>query len=517
MKSGKVIAILAGGMMALSFPAFAQSLDSRESKMERYEILYGDAEPESIRPALASETESMSETGMSLSQTETEEEAEETSASTDGGQTGDALKTKEETWAWHPEFDEDKLYLPEAIKRLEESAETDQDAELFLETLRKMRLCQGTYIHEGTYDKDSVYTAEVEIFLKQGIPTCVIDYTGYVGFLEESEVIPSSTEEYMFETWPIGKMAGAGQEFYIQFDEKHMHITWGEGTVEYDLVKTSGDANELNPEKAPFVQSELYKTLMDKIRDGMGDSPYTTTYDEETKTLTIYMVLYENGRQKALNNASLLRDRWDSVLDSLAPVTESISTALRLGTRDGLSDFSEAHCIIMIVDQLKDNNTYYPQETWAVIQDGKVEYDFLENTAHGTDGLQGTGMPKAEETQGMETGGMEAGAGMGSGNSEPAYSASSGERNALEKAKSYLDVLHFSYSGLVEQLEYEGFTHTEAVYGADHCGADWYEQAAGKAKDYLDTMSFSYDGLVEQLEYEGFTHEQAVYGANQEY
>jgi hypothetical protein len=33
MKSGKVIAILAAGMMALSFPAFAQSLDSRESKM----------------------------------------------------------------------------------------------------------------------------------------------------------------------------------------------------------------------------------------------------------------------------------------------------------------------------------------------------------------------------------------------------------------------------------------------------------------------------------------------------
>ena len=26
-------------------------------------------------------------------------------------------------------------------------------------------------------------------------------------------------------------------------------------------------------------------------------------------------------------------------------------------------------------------------------------------------------------------------------------------------------------------------------------------------------MPFSYEGLIEQLEYEGFTHEQAVYGA----
>ena len=70
----------------------------------------------------------------------------------------------------------------------------------------------------------------------------------------------------------------------------------------------------------------------------------------------------------------------------------------------------------------------------------------------------------------------------------------------------------FSYTGLIEQIEFEGYTHDEAVYAADNCGADWYEQAAKKAQEYLDTMAFSHDGLVEQLEYEGFTHEQAEYG-----
>ena len=34
-----------------------------------------------------------------------------------------------------------------------------------------------------------------------------------------------------------------------------------------------------------------------------------------------------------------------------------------------------------------------------------------------------------------------------------------------------------------------------------------------KAKSYLDFSSFSRDGLIEQLEYEGFTAEQAEYGA----
>ena len=90
-----------------------------------------------------------------------------------------------------------------------------------------------------------------------------------------------------------------------------------------------------------------------------------------------------------------------------------------------------------------------------------------------------------------------------------------GERNALKAAQDYLAVMAFSHSGLVKQLEYEGYTHTEAVYGADHCGADWNQQAALSAASYLELMSFSRSGLIDQLEYEGFTHAQAVYGVEQ--
>lgn len=86
---------------------------------------------------------------------------------------------------------------------------------------------------------------------------------------------------------------------------------------------------------------------------------------------------------------------------------------------------------------------------------------------------------------------------------------------AVKKAKDYLEFTAFSYSGLVEQLEFEEFTHEQAVYGADKCGANWNEQAAKKAESYLELMAFSRDSLIEQLEFEGFTHEQAVYGAAQ--
>lgn len=86
---------------------------------------------------------------------------------------------------------------------------------------------------------------------------------------------------------------------------------------------------------------------------------------------------------------------------------------------------------------------------------------------------------------------------------------------ALLQAQSYLNMTSFSYTGLVDQLTYEGFTSEQAVYGADHCGADWNEQAALKAASYLDMSAFSREGLIDQLEYEGFTHDQAVYGVTQ--
>lgn len=85
---------------------------------------------------------------------------------------------------------------------------------------------------------------------------------------------------------------------------------------------------------------------------------------------------------------------------------------------------------------------------------------------------------------------------------------------AVGKAKDYLETMPFSYSGLIGQLEYEGFTTEEATHGVDSCGADWNEQAIEKAKDYLENMSFSRDGLVDQLIFEGFTEEQAEYGVN---
>ena len=48
-----------------------------------------------------------------------------------------------------------------------------------------------------------------------------------------------------------------------------------------------------------------------------------------------------------------------------------------------------------------------------------------------------------------------------------------GEKQAAISAKRYLEFSAFSRSGLIKQLEYEGFSKQEAEYGVSQSNADW--------------------------------------------
>lgn len=148
------------------------------------------------------------------------------------------------------------------------------------------------------------------------------------------------------------------------------------------------------------------------------------------------------------------------------------------------------------------------------------------SSSQGTAGNQGGGSHAGASSSG-QSGSTQSGAGQSS--SKPSNSAQSSasqsggtlmggataeQKKALSRAKSYLGSAAFSHQGLVKQLEYEKFSHEDAVYGADHCGADWNAQALKKAKSYLNTAAFSKPGLTHQLQYEGFTDEQTAYGVN---
>ena len=86
------------------------------------------------------------------------------------------------------------------------------------------------------------------------------------------------------------------------------------------------------------------------------------------------------------------------------------------------------------------------------------------------------------------------------------------QSNAKKSATSYLKYSAFSRTGLIDQLEFEGFSTADATYGVDAQNADWNAQAAKSAKSYLKYSAFSRIGLIDQLVFEGYTQAQAEYG-----
>lgn len=72
----------------------------------------------------------------------------------------------------------------------------------------------------------------------------------------------------------------------------------------------------------------------------------------------------------------------------------------------------------------------------------------------------------------------------------PTSSVTVSQKNAVAKAKSYLNYTAFSHDGLVAQLEYDQFSHADAVYGADNSDANWNDQAAKKLKHTWNIQPF---------------------------
>ena len=56
-------------------------------------------------------------------------------------------------------------------------------------------------------------------------------------------------------------------------------------------------------------------------------------------------------------------------------------------------------------------------------------------------------------------------------------------KNAVRKSQRIFKNHGFSKSGLIEQLEFEGFSNEDATYAANELNVDWKEQAVKKPKN----------------------------------
>lgn len=93
--------------------------------------------------------------------------------------------------------------------------------------------------------------------------------------------------------------------------------------------------------------------------------------------------------------------------------------------------------------------------------------------------------------------------------------ATIGEKNCLSDALNYLNLMGYSKSGLIKQLEFDEYSETEIEYALARCGADWNEEALQLAYGYTSAMSMSKTALQEQLIYEGFEESEINYALEQ--
>ncbi|MDN6268730.1 MAG: Ltp family lipoprotein [Tetragenococcus koreensis] len=93
-------------------------------------------------------------------------------------------------------------------------------------------------------------------------------------------------------------------------------------------------------------------------------------------------------------------------------------------------------------------------------------------------------------------------------------------QSALNKAKTYVDMMNMSEQGLYDQLTSEAgeqFPEDAAQYAIENVETDYNENALKKAENYQDTMDMSVDGIYDQLVSEAgenFTPEQAQYAVD---
>jgi SOS response regulatory protein OraA/RecX len=224
-----------------------------------------------------------------------------------------------------------------------------------------------------------------------------------------------------------------------------------------------------------------------------------------------------------------------------APTEQSEATASKVSAAEGpMESVSEANARASaeqylstmafsrtgLIKQLRYEGFTTADATYAA---GAVDVNWNEQAAKSAEqylsgqAFSRSGLIKQLRYEGYTPGQAEYGVrhtGLGSADASDAPAAggsteSVSEANARASADQYLSGQAFSRSGLIRQLEYEGFSTADATHGVDAVSADWREQAAKSAEQYLSGQSFSRSGLITQLEYEGFTAEQALYGVNQ--
>ena len=232
--------------------------------------------------------------------------------------------------------------------------------------------------------------------------------------------------------------------------------------------------------KDSFEESDMYKTIEGLLDKNFDTLRHSMRYNRDEDALEVYFEAPENLKAALDTKNGSIMESWDGIVESMKTFGETLLSVVQMN-----GDVETVN--LYWVEKLNSSYAYTANDYVLWVQNGDVMYNYADSSS--TSSVQ----PSESASESV--------------------AATFGEQNALSKAYQYLQYSAFSYTGLIEQLEFEGYSHSEAVYAADNCGADWNEQAVKKAKQYLEHSSFSRSGLIDQLEFDA----QAEYAVNQCY
>ena len=401
----------------------------------------------------------------------------------------------------------DHLSIDEARTLLAEEASPDSETQQFRQELEQLAKCEGRFAQKND-STGKVYPADISFYFKQGQPWCHIEYTGYSGNITDGMVEAfEGDSRFRFHVETLGAFLSKIHTFQIEIGDEYLHIAWGDSCdelLERETVALIGS----DTSKKPFPETKRYANIIGQADLLLEKTNHHYSYDEETRTLTAYFAI-DGGMHNALLLAPDNFD-MDALIEPLLPFSNTFSDLVHLAVKEGMHDFKRGHFSFVMVDTLNDKDEYTRENDIIFeVTDGELVFNMVDVVK---------AMEKRSDFSSASSYAIQGNQKQKSTSQERKTSsanATQGQINALKTAKSYLDFTSFSYAGLISQLEYEGYTASEAKYGADHCGADWYEQAAKKAAEYLEIMPFSRSGLIDQLEYEGFSYDEASYGVRQ--
>lgn len=388
----------------------------------------------------------------------------------------------------------DHLILSDALAMLENYNNDDNKLSILYAQLNKANECSGTYLQKSE-STGNVYKAIFNYYLVKGELFANIEYDGYSGNINDGKV--TFDDDYLIIN-AVGDFYSSKHDFVIRLTKDSANIKWAD-LCEYDLVRGNGSVEEIINVDKPFEQTDYYETIkemMDSLYGNNGND-YAIYYNQASRELYLYVEMGENSRYALVNGGDDIKDAWDDLVESSLDICKKINTSIKL--------YGGNHANICYVELLNANNDYDNDDMVLWLRDDNVKYNC-------TDEKQIVNN-KSADNQTNSNYSNHTNSSTNSKNNTSTF----GEKNALASACEYLEVSAFSREGLIEQLEYEGYTLSEATYGVDNCGADWYYQAYRMATEYLEFMSFSKKELIEQLEYEGFTSQQAEYGVNEAY